>query len=70
MAQQQPVERLSYTVEELRRATGFSRNKLYTAIARGELKSFKAGKRRMFSASAARAFIELLERRSAEGDAA
>jgi hypothetical protein len=62
-----PVEKLSYTIEELRRATGFSRNRLYAAIARGDLKSFKAGKRRMFSATAAREFIELLEHRTAEG---
>lgn len=63
----QAIEKLSYTIDELRRATGFSRNKIYTHIARGDLRSFKAGKRRMFSATAAREFIAMLERRTAEG---
>lgn len=66
----QPVEKLSYTIDELRRATGFSRNKIYTHIARGDLRSFKAGKRRMFSAAAAREFIAMLERRTNDGEAA
>lgn len=66
----QPVERLSFTIDELRRATGFSRNKIYNAIASGDLRSFKAGKRRMFSATAAREFIAMLERRTAEGGSA
>jgi len=70
MATHQPsVERLSYTVDELRRATGFSRNKIYVHIARGDLRSFKAGKRRMFSATAAREFIQMLERSTEEGRA-
>ena len=66
----QPVERLSYTVEEFMAASGISRRKVYEAIAEGTLKSFKNGKRRMISAPAARDFIAALERATAEGVAA
>ena len=66
----QPVPRLSYTIEEYKAATGFSRNRIYAAIARGELKSFKDGKRRMIGAQAGREYIELKERATAEGLAA
>ena len=64
------IERISYTIEQFRAATGYSRNKVYAAIARGDLRSFRDGKRRMISAEAAREFILRLERATAEGRAA
>ena len=64
---QDPIERLSYTVGQFMAATGYSRNKVYSAIARGELRSFKDGKRRMISADAAREFILRRERDTANG---
>lgn len=66
----QAVDRLSYTVEEFMAASGFSRRKVYEAIATGNLKSFKNGKRRMIGAPAAREFIAALERATAEAGAA
>lgn len=64
------IERLSFTVPQFMAATGYSRNKVYAAIGRGELRSFKDGKRRMVSAEAAREFIARRERETAEGRAA
>ena len=58
-------ERLAYSIEEFMAATGYSRNKTYAAIARGELKTFKDGKRRLISATAAREFIAARERATA-----
>jgi hypothetical protein len=69
MTESQPIPRISYTVPQFMAATGYSRNKTYAAIARGELRSFKDGRRRMISVEAAREFIELLERRTQEGNA-
>jgi hypothetical protein len=63
------VERLSFTVEQFRIATGFSKNRVYTAIAAGDLKSFKNGKRRFIGADAAREFIALCEQRTTDGTA-
>lgn len=62
-----PIEKLSYTISQFRAATGYSKNKTYSAIARGDLRTFKDGKRRMISAEAAREFITRLERQTAEG---
>ncbi len=67
--QQQP-DRLAYTVEQFMAATGYSRNRTYAAIASGDLRSFKDGKRRMVSTEAAREFIARRERDTAEGRAA
>lgn len=64
------VPRLSYTIQEFTAATGLSRNRIYAAIARGDLKSFKDGKRRMIGAEAGREYIALRERLTAEGLAA
>ena len=60
------IERLSYSVEEFMFATGYSRRKTYAAIASGDLRSFKDGKRRMISADAAREFIARRERETAD----
>jgi hypothetical protein len=55
------TDRLSYTVAEFMAASGYSRRKVYEAVARGELKTFLDGKRRYISEQAARAFISQLE---------
>jgi excisionase family DNA binding protein len=69
MAQDTP--RLAYTVEQaLDSGTFSSRNKLYAAIARGDLRSFRDGKRRMISADALQEYIARRERATAEGLAA
>ena len=57
--------RLSYTVDEALQVTGMQRTRFYAAIASGELKSFKHGRRRFVSNHALRAWIETLERQSA-----
>lgn len=64
------TEKLSYTVPQLTAATGLTRNRIYAAIATGDLRSFKVGKRRMISDEAVREFIENCERRTAEGQSA
>jgi hypothetical protein len=63
------LERISYTVPEFMAVSGFSRNKVYRAIASGALRSFKDGKRRMISATAAREFIALREYETAKAAA-
>jgi hypothetical protein len=64
--QQERPERLAYTVEQFMAATGYSRNRTYNAITSGALRTFRDGKRRMISATAAREFIEARERATAE----
>lgn len=62
-----PNQQLSYTVEEAAKASSMSRSRLYLAIGTGELRSFKAGRRRLITAEALREFIANLERESAKG---
>lgn len=50
--------RLSYTIDEFAAATGLSRRFVYDELERGNLRSFKAGKRRMIPAQSATAYIE------------
>ncbi|WP_338339123.1 helix-turn-helix domain-containing protein [Xanthomonas euvesicatoria] len=57
----QPINKLSYTVEEAMSATGMSRNAFYNAITKAGLVTFKLGKRRMVSARALQQFIEAQE---------
>jgi hypothetical protein len=66
---EEKVERLSYSLQEFQRLTGYSKVKTFAAIRRGELRTFKDGRRRMVSAQAARDFIALRERMTAEGKA-
>jgi excisionase family DNA binding protein len=61
------TERLSYSVREFARLTSLGKNRIYAAIRRGELRSFKVDRRRLISAEAARDFIALRERLTAEG---
>lgn len=65
------VSRLAFTVDDALATGAFSsRNKFYKAIARGDLRTFRDGKRRMVSAGALAEYIERLERQTAEGRAA
>lgn len=61
MSQQDPVVKLSYTVEQAISATGMSRSAFYKAISKAGLVTFKLGKRRMVSARALQQFIEAQE---------
>ena len=51
------LQKLSYNMDELLGVTGMNRNQVYAAIAAGELKTFKVGKRRMTSHAAVLEFI-------------
>jgi hypothetical protein len=67
---QHDTPRLAYTVEQALGSGAFSsRNKLYAAIASGDLRSFLDGKRRMISADALREYIAKRERAMADGKA-
>ena len=66
---QQDIPRLAYTVAQVLGTGTFpSRNKLYGAIAAGELRSFLDGKRRMISADALLEYIAKRERAMAGGE--
>ena len=55
----QPVERFAYTVNETLDSGAFAnRNKLYDALARGDLDSWKDGRTRMISAASLRRYVE------------
>jgi excisionase family DNA binding protein len=45
IAPSQPVERLTYSVEEAARLLGISRNSAYEAVRRGELPTIRLGRR-------------------------
>lgn len=52
------VERLGYTVSDALAAGAFpNRNKLYGAIARGDIASWKDGRSRMISADSLREYV-------------
>ena len=60
-------KRLAYTVPDAVATGAFSsRRKLYEAIERGTLRTYKDGKRRMISDAALREYIKKLERSTAE----
>lgn len=52
----QSVERRGYSVDEVAKMYGLSRNKVYDALALGHLHSFKIGKRRIIPTSALKAW--------------
>jgi excisionase family DNA binding protein len=59
------TQRLAYTVADALDSGAFSsRNKFYAAIARGELRTYRDGKRRMVSDEALREYIARRERES------
>lgn len=49
---------LSVSVEEAARIVGYSRSGIYEVIAKGELKAFKLGKRRLILVAELKAWIE------------
>jgi hypothetical protein len=65
---QRSVEPLAYTMQQFCAAIGYDRKRVYNAIATGKLRTFKDGRRRMISADAAREFIALRERETAEAE--
>lgn len=60
MAKPVTVSQLAAGPEEAGRMTGHTRSAIYTAIARGELKSFKSGKRRLILISELERWINCL----------
>ena len=61
----QHAERLSYALEQAVEVTGIPRTRIYGAIAKGELRTFKHGRRRFVSVEALQEFIATLERKTA-----
>jgi hypothetical protein len=52
------IERLAYTVRDAIATGAFpNRNKLYNAIARGEVETWKDGRSRMISAASLRQYV-------------
>lgn len=51
--------------EDAARASGTTRSAIYEAIARGELMSFKAGKRRLILVKELKAWLERMAKESA-----
>lgn len=58
-------QKLSYSMEEAAAQSGLTRSRLYQAIGRGDLKSFKAGRQRLVSHKALQDYVAKLERESA-----
>lgn len=56
-----PPPRLAFTLSEFCHSTGLSRTAAYAAIARGELQTFKNGRRRFVRATAAQAWLDARE---------
>ena len=54
------MERLLYTVEEVAKALGIGRTKLYELIGNGQLASVRIGQARRIPAGALHAFVEKL----------
>lgn len=58
MSQAEQITALSISVEEAARVIGYSRSGVYELIAKGEIKAFKLGRRRLILMSELKAFIE------------
>lgn len=58
---EQLKDKLAYSIDEFCQVASISRTAIYKAIAAGDLKTYKLGKRRMVSRRAAEAFIARLE---------
>ncbi len=52
------TEKLSYTVGQAVDLTGASRTRIYEAIAAGQLKTFKLGRRRLMTRDALESWIQ------------
>ena len=51
------LPKLAYRIDEAVSASGLARTALFEAIARGDLRSFRAGKRRLIVADSLRAYL-------------
>lgn len=58
MTQLAALPPLSVSVEEAARLTGFTRTGIYEVMAKGELQTFKIGKRRLILITELKAWIE------------
>jgi hypothetical protein len=56
------TDRLAYTINGAKTATGLGTTKLYEEIAAGKLHAFKAGRRTLISATSLRAYLAGLPR--------
>ncbi|AYZ82670.1 MULTISPECIES: helix-turn-helix domain-containing protein [Pseudomonas] len=65
MTQAAPLTPLAVGPEEAASMTGHTRSGIYIAIAQGELKSFKSGKRRLILVTDLRTWIERLAKENA-----
>lgn len=59
------LPKLAYRIDEAVSVSGLARTALFEAIQRGELRSFRAGKRRLIVADSLRAHIDRLASREA-----
>ncbi len=60
------LSRRAYSISEAITVTGFPRNRVYTLIAEGKLRTFKHGRRRYISAAALDECIRGLEAATAQ----
>jgi hypothetical protein len=63
-----PLPRLSYSLSEVLMMTGWNRNRLFTIISEGRLKTFKHGRNRFVSVVALSDCIKQLERETAAAE--
>jgi len=64
--QPREVEPVALSIEETCKATGLGRSTIYREMNEGRLRSFKAGRRRMFSPEAIREWRNRLEHQAAD----
>lgn len=67
MSTKNQVPRLSFNVDEAVASTGLNRSAFYRAVALGQIKTFKVGRRRMVSETALREFIATQEKAASSG---
>lgn len=63
------MEKLLYTTEEAKHLVSLSTTGLYKAIANGDLRSFKLGRKRLFHAQDLKDYVERVDLRSRGGAA-
>jgi excisionase family DNA binding protein len=66
MSQLATLQPLAVGPEEAARASGTSRSAIYEAIARGDLESFKAGKRRLIMVTQLQAWLNRMAKDGAQ----
>lgn len=65
MAQASPITPIAVSVEESLRYSGHTRSATYEAIARGDLASFKSGKRRLILVKELEAWLNRMAKENA-----